>query len=142
MIKKLLAAAALAASCGGTAVPPASPAPEPSRPATVRVVTVPRAPHPVPVIAPLPAARPEEVGMAPSLPATIDSIMNAAIADRAAPGAAIAIGRHGRIVKLQGYGSLDYRPGFAAVTDSSIYDLASLTKVVATTTAAMLLFEQ
>ena len=90
----------------------------------------------------LPGARPEAVGMNPSVVATIDSIMNAAIADRATPGAAIAIGRHGRIVKMQGYGNLDYRPGFAAVTDSSIFDLASLTKVVATTTAAMLLFEQ
>ena len=86
-------------------------------------------------------ARPEQVGMNPSVLRTVDSIMNAAIADRVAPGAAIAIGRHGRIVKLQGYGKLDYRPGFAAVTDSSIFDIASLTKVVATTTATMMLIE-
>jgi CubicO group peptidase (beta-lactamase class C family) len=79
--------------------------------------------------------------MLPSVLGTVDSLINAAIADRVTPGAAIAIGRHGRIIKMHGYGSLDYRPGFAAVTDSSLYDLASLTKVVATTTAAMILFE-
>ena len=106
------------------------------------LVVTPRPAHPLQVTDPLPVARPEQVGMAPAVLWKVDSIMNAAIADRATPGAAIAIGRHGRIVKLQGYGSLDYRPGFAAVTDSSIYDLASLTKVIATTTAAMILFEQ
>jgi CubicO group peptidase (beta-lactamase class C family) len=46
------------------------------------------------------------------------------------------------MVKLRGYGKLDYRAGFGPVTDSSIYDVASLTKVVATTTAAMMLIEE
>jgi CubicO group peptidase (beta-lactamase class C family) len=87
-------------------------------------------------------ARPSEVGMKDDVLGRVDSIINAAIAQRATPGAAVAIGRHGRLIKLQGYGNLDYRPGFAAVTDSSIYDLASLTKVVATTTAAMMLIEE
>lgn len=139
MIKQIVGAAVLAASCGGAHSAPAPPAPAPVRPP---VVSAPPPAHSVRVSAPLPFARPEQVGMAPSLHGTIDSIMNAAIADRATPGAAIAIGRHGRIVKLHGYGDLDYRPGFAAVTDSSIYDLASLTKVIATTTAAMILFEE
>ncbi len=86
-------------------------------------------------------ALPGEVGMDDSVLARVDSIINAAVRDRATPGAAVAIGRHGRLVKLQGYGVLDYRSGFANVNDSSIYDLASLTKVVATTTAAMMLIE-
>lgn len=86
-------------------------------------------------------ATPAQVGMsAPGL-AHVDSIIEAAIAQGAAPGAAIAIGRHGRLVRLRGYGRLDYRPNFGAVTDSTLYDLASLTKVVATTTAAMLLVD-
>ncbi|HEX6560212.1 MAG TPA: serine hydrolase, partial [Longimicrobiales bacterium] len=84
----------------------------------------------------------QEVGLNPSLGARVDSIINAALADHATPGAAVAIGRHGRIVKLQGYGSLDYRPGFGAVTDSTLYDLASLTKVIGTTTATMLLYDE
>jgi CubicO group peptidase (beta-lactamase class C family) len=54
----------------------------------------------------------------------------------------VAIGRHGRLVLLRGYGDLDRRRGFPAVTDSSIYDLASITKVVATTTALMMLVDE
>ncbi|HEX6065753.1 MAG TPA: serine hydrolase, partial [Longimicrobiales bacterium] len=86
-------------------------------------------------------ALPGEVGMADAVLTRVDSLINAAIRERATPGAAVAIGRHGRLIKLQGYGQLDYRPGFGNVNDSSIYDLASLTKVVATTTAAMMLIE-
>ncbi|HUP88407.1 MAG TPA: serine hydrolase, partial [Longimicrobiales bacterium] len=47
-----------------------------------------------------------------------------------------------RLIKLQAYGRLDYRPGFNAATDSSLYDLASLTKVIGTTTAAMILADE
>ena len=68
----------------------------------------------------------------------VDSIILAALADAAAPGAALAVGRRGRVVRLRGYGTLgwtDLRP----VTPGTLYDLASLTKVVGTTTAAMLL---
>jgi beta-N-acetylhexosaminidase len=86
-------------------------------------------------------ARPSQVGMNDSILARVDSIISAALASGASPGAAVAIGRYGRLIKLRGYGNLDYRPGFAPVTDSSIYDVASLTKVVATTTAAMMLIE-
>ncbi|UCC47815.1 MAG: beta-lactamase family protein, partial [Gemmatimonadota bacterium] len=58
------------------------------------------------------------------------------------PGAALAVGRHGRLVRLRGYGRLDWEPAAAAVSDSSIYDMASVTKVVGTTTALMLLVEE
>lgn len=87
-------------------------------------------------------AAPAEAGMDPSIDARIDSIVNAAIADHASPGAAVAVARHGKLIKLQGYGNLDYRPGFANATDSSLYDLASLTKVTGTTTAAMILVDE
>ena len=74
--------------------------------------------------------------------ARVDSIIEAAIADGAFPGAALAVGRSGRLVRLQGYGALDHAPGSAAADESSIYDVASLTKVVATTTAIMILEEE
>src|SRR5688572_5618722 len=138
-MKRTLFVAALLCGCANGAVPPA--AKESSAPTPRPLPAVPRQPAPIPVRPPLPTARPEQVGMLPSVLGTVDSLINAAIADRVTPGAAIAIGRHGRIIKMHGYGSLDYRPGFAAVTDSSLYDLASLTKVIATTTAAMILFE-
>jgi beta-glucosidase-like glycosyl hydrolase/CubicO group peptidase (beta-lactamase class C family) len=83
----------------------------------------------------------EEAGMSEAGLARVDSIIEAALADGAAPGAALAVARYGKLVRLRGYGRLDYRPRFEQVTDSSIYDLASLTKVVATTSAAMLLVQ-
>ncbi len=86
-------------------------------------------------------ADPDEVGMDERLPATMDSIIAAALRAGAAPGASLAVGRYGRLVHIEGYGRIDTAPGTAAVTDSTLFDLASLTKVVATTTAAMLLEE-
>ncbi|MEW5917091.1 MAG: serine hydrolase, partial [Gemmatimonadota bacterium] len=59
------------------------------------------------------------------------------------PGAAVIVGRGGYSVFQKGYGKVDWRSGSPAVTaDRTIYDLASLTKVVATTTAAMILFDE
>ncbi len=102
---------------------------------------------PPPAVVPRPAPRPAlatpaDVGMSDRLIPSLDSILEAAIADRASPGAAVAVGRSGRIVVSKGYGRTDWAQGAPAVTDSTIYDLASLTKVVATTTAAMILEEE
>ena len=72
---------------------------------------------------------------------SLDVIIRAHLDSGAAPGAAIAVGRHGRLVKLAGYGLLDARLEFGSVTDSTLYDLASLTKVIGTTTAVMLLVD-
>ena len=85
---------------------------------------------------------PGEVGMDAALPARLDSLAQAAIADRAASGIAIAVGRWGRLVHLRGYGAIDWAPGSPAVNDSTLFDLASITKVVATTTAAAMLEER
>lgn len=84
---------------------------------------------------------PSEVGMSADSLARVDSLMHAAIADQAFPGASVAIGREGTLVKLEGYGYYTYDKE-NAVSASSVYDLASLTKVVATTTAAMKLFDE
>jgi beta-glucosidase-like glycosyl hydrolase/CubicO group peptidase (beta-lactamase class C family) len=83
---------------------------------------------------------PEEAGMDSAALHQIDSLMHAAITDRAFPGAAVAVGRGETVVKLEGYGHFTY-DGIQAVTPQSVFDLASMTKVVATTTAAMLLYE-
>jgi CubicO group peptidase (beta-lactamase class C family) len=50
----------------------------------------------------------------------------------------VAIGRHGRLVKLDAYGELAYGSG-RPTTTTSIWDMASVSKVVGTTTAAMML---
>ena len=85
---------------------------------------------------------PEEVGMDARRLALVDSLIADAILTGATPGAALAIGRHGRLVRLSGHGRLDWRSGFGLVTDSTIYDLASLSKVIGTTTAAMILVDE
>jgi CubicO group peptidase (beta-lactamase class C family) len=58
------------------------------------------------------------------------------------PGAALAIGRWNRTVVERGIGHLGWADDSPVVDpDNTVYDLASLTKVVATTTAVMLLVE-
>jgi CubicO group peptidase (beta-lactamase class C family) len=88
------------------------------------------------------AAEPQAAGFAASLTAALDSLAEAAIADSAASAVAIAVGRHGRLVHLRGYGTVDWAPGAPAVTERTLFDLASVSKVVATTTAAMILEEE
>jgi len=72
----------------------------------------------------------------------LDSVIKAGIADHASPGVTIAVARRGKLLLLRGYGRSDWAPGAPAATDSTMYDMASLTKVVATTTAAMILEEE
>ncbi|GMR12336.1 MAG: glycoside hydrolase family 3 N-terminal domain-containing protein [Gemmatimonadota bacterium] len=87
-------------------------------------------------------ADPADVGMSTERLAALDSLIQRAIADSTAPGVALAIGRSGGVVRLRGYGRLDWDIASATVGPSSLYDLASLTKVVATTSAAMLLVDE
>lgn len=85
---------------------------------------------------------PATAGFSHALIPRIDSIIAAAISDSATPGATIAVARHGQLVLLKGYGRTDWAESAPAANDSTIYDLASLTKVVAATTAAMILEEE
>ena len=64
------------------------------------------------------------------------------IARGAFPGAVVAVGHKGELAYLKGYGRLTYDDDAPAVTTDTIYDLASVTKVVATTTAAMILVDE
>lgn len=84
-------------------------------------------------------ADPRELGMSPQGLEALDALVLEAVADSASPGAAVAVLRRGRLVRLRGYGDLAYPPGSGEVTPHSVYDLASLTKVVATTLAVQLL---
>jgi beta-N-acetylhexosaminidase len=75
------------------------------------------------------------------LQAALDPLMEEQISKRAFPGAALAVGHRGNLVFQKGYGKLDYSAKAPAVTNGTIYDLASLTKVVTATTLAMQLYE-
>lgn len=57
------------------------------------------------------------------------------------PGAVLAVGRRDKVVVEQGFGRMQWGAGAAVDPDATVYDLASLTKVVAATTAVMLLVE-
>jgi CubicO group peptidase (beta-lactamase class C family) len=78
-------------------------------------------------------------------PAQMDSAgaaVKRAVENHLAPGATLAVGRHDRIVQLDGYGRVGWRSRDAVASpDSTIYDLASLTKAIATTTAVLLLVQ-
>jgi len=64
------------------------------------------------------------------------------IAAKAAPGAVVLIGRAGQTVYEKAYGTRATVPSTEPMTLDTVFDLASLTKVVATTTAVMTLVEQ
>ena len=136
---RLATALSLVASITACASAPAGPAEVIVPPARTAPPAPPIARRTLP--AKLVAASPEAVGMDPALPAQLDSIIRVGIAEGAAPGVAIAVGRFGRLVHMQGYGALEYGAGAAPVTPNTLYDLASLTKIIVTTTSAMILEE-
>ena len=72
----------------------------------------------------------------------IDTLVNNAIAAGAMPGCQIVVLHKGRKMIDRTYGHLTYRTEADAVRSSTVYDLASLTKVCATTLAVMKLYEE
>lgn len=84
---------------------------------------------------------PEDVGMHSDSLARLDTLLWHAIEDSAFPGAALTIGRGDVVVASEGFGYLTYNSE-VHVTPHSLFDLASLTKVVATTPAVMLLYDR
>lgn len=81
---------------------------------------------------------PESAVLRDRLEGVLDPLMREWISARAFPGAAVAVGHQSHLVFQKGYGKLDYSPKAPAVTNETIYDLASLTKVMATTLAMQL----
>ncbi len=71
-----------------------------------------------------------------------DRLLEGYVANGAFPGGVVAVGRRGVLVHLAAFGNLSYDEGAAPVRPDTIYDLASLTKVVATTTATMTMVDE
>lgn len=86
-------------------------------------------------------ARPEDVGFRPGTMQKADAVLDRYLAEKAFPGGVLAVGKDGALVHLHPFGHLSYDPGSAKVEADTLYDLASLTKVVATTTMAMMLVD-
>ncbi len=72
---------------------------------------------------------------------TVDTLIAAAIAEHKIPGAVLVVGHQGHVVYSQAYGNRALVPASEPMTLDTIFDCASLTKVVATTTSVMRLFE-
>jgi len=70
------------------------------------------------------------------------SILQEAIARHAFPAASVAITHSGRLIALKSLGHFTYEPNSPQVHPSTLFDLASLTKVVATTPMAMILYQR
>lgn len=69
-------------------------------------------------------------------------ILDKAIVARAFPGCSLAVTFRGELVAYKALGRFTYDPASPEVTPASLFDLASLTKVVATTAMAMILYER
>ncbi len=68
----------------------------------------------------------------------VEELINRSISDSAFPGAVLLVWKEGKIIFEKPFGHLTYNDNSAKVTNNTIFDLASLTKVIATTTAAMI----
>ncbi len=95
---------------------------------------------PVPASLGIPRAGPSSLGLDSTRLADVVAYLRAEVDSGAFPGAVLAVGRHGRLALLAPvghYGVDDPRP----VEAGTLYDIASLTKVVGLTTACMLLVD-
>src|SRR5829696_7130583 len=90
----------------------------------------------------LPVAAPQSVGMNAAKLNQIDAIVEGEIAAKKMPGAVVLIGHKGKIVFRKAYGNRSLVPTVEKMTVDTIFDLASLTKPVATATSIMILVEQ
>jgi CubicO group peptidase (beta-lactamase class C family) len=89
----------------------------------------------------LPHADPESVGLSSSHLKHIGEAIAAAIQAGELPGAVVLAARHGRIAYCQAFGSRSLRPKSEPMTTDTIFDMSSLTKVMATTPSIMRLVE-
>ena len=88
------------------------------------------------------SAAPKKARLAPSRLEEAEAAVRAQVSAGAFPGAALAIGREGQAAVEKGIGKIGWTRAAARVDPRrTVYDVASLTKVVATTTAVMLLVE-
>ncbi len=106
--------------------PAPAPAPSPALAPTV-------APAPAPPLVPAPSAFPGSA---------IDDAVERAIADHQVPGAVVVVGRHDRVFFRRAYGLREVEPDRVAMTPDTVFDLASLTKPIATATSLMALVER
>ncbi|MBK7500842.1 MAG: serine hydrolase [Ignavibacteriales bacterium] len=73
----------------------------------------------------------------------VDRVINKAIEDKSFPGGVVLVWKDGKTIYEKAYGNYTYDPESSPkVKTNTLYDLASVTKVVATTTAAMICYDR
>lgn len=90
----------------------------------------------------LPLTDPESVGMESWFLARIATVVDEAINKKEFPGCVVCIGRRGRLVHHKAYGTHDFEETAKPIAIDTLFDVASLTKPVATATCIMSLIEQ
>src|SRR3954462_9417258 len=91
---------------------------------------------------PLPQVDPATLGISKEALAKIDDAVEQALARKELPGAVVVVVHRGKVIFRKAYGDRSLRPDKAAMLPELVFDLASLTKPIATATALMLLVEQ
>jgi CubicO group peptidase (beta-lactamase class C family) len=90
----------------------------------------------------LPSAKPEDAGMSSKQLAFLDGMVEAAVAHKDFPGAVLLVARNGKVVYRKAFGQSQLVPESRPMTADMIFDMASITKPVATATSIMLLVER
>jgi uncharacterized protein YbbC (DUF1343 family)/CubicO group peptidase (beta-lactamase class C family) len=101
-----------------------------------------RAPGIVVALAALGVCRLGEAHDVAAMERSADAAINASVAKGEIPGAVLLVGHEGKIVYEKAYGERALVPRREAMTEDTIFDMASLTKVTATTPCLMKLFEE
>ncbi len=90
----------------------------------------------------LKTARPESVGLSSVKLTYLDSVILKSINKKELPGAVVLIGRNNSIVYRKAFGNCSLIPSIEQMSTETIFDLASVTKAVATATSIMILVER
>ncbi len=90
----------------------------------------------------LPAGQPAELGISPERLTRLDGVIQASIDAEEIPGAVLLVARRGKTVYRKAFGLRSKEPEVEQMTVDSIFDVASLTKVIATATSIMILVEE
>ncbi len=85
---------------------------------------------------------PDELGIKPAQLKAVDSIANWAIRMKATPGCQVLIAKDGKVFYNKAFGNQTYSSTSAAVKTTDLYDIASITKVAASTMAIMKLTDE
>ncbi len=93
-------------------------------------------------VAGLPMAEPDTVGLDAQKLDGINEIVAEGLGEKKMPGCVVCVGRHGKIAFFKAFGQKQLQPTELPMTTDTLFDMASITKPMATATSIMLLIER